>query len=311
MNRRSMLATGSAALLSSRFATASAQTSPVIRMGVTLNDSGLGPIYAQEQGFFKKAGLNVEIQPFANAGAAAQGVLIGAIDVGIVDCLQVANGFIHGFPVVAFAGNCMFAKTSPTLVMVTAKTSAYQSARDLEGQTIGVVGLKSLSSSATNEWLRVNGADPAKVKLFELPFPDMNTALARGTIAAALQGEPFLTAARADQRQLGIPFEALGKPFYVNVYAALRPWLTNNGPLARRLATALYDTARWVNAHRPETAVIETKFTKLPIETTTTMARNVFGTNFDPRLIQPVLDIGYRYQLTDRQVQAVDIAFTL
>ncbi len=95
------------------------------------------------------------------------------------------------------------------------------------------------------------------------------------------------------------------------MYAALRPWLTNNGPLARRLAAALYDTARWVNAHRPETAVIETKFTKLPIETTTTMARNVFGTNFDPRLIQPVLDIGYRYQLTDRQVQAAEISFAL
>ena len=213
MNRRSMLATGSAALLAGRFSTADAQTAtPVIRMGVTLNDSGLGPIYAQEQGFFKKAGLNVEIQPFANAGAAAQGVLIGAIDVGVVDCLQVANGFIHGFPVAAFAGNCMFAKTSPTLVMVTAKTSAYQTARDLEGQTIGVVGLKSLSSSATNEWLRVNGADPAKVKLFELPFPDMNTALARGTIAAALQGEPFLTAARADQRQLGFRSKRWGNP---------------------------------------------------------------------------------------------------
>jgi ABC-type nitrate/sulfonate/bicarbonate transport system substrate-binding protein len=43
----------------------------------------------------------------------------------------------------------------------------------------------------TNEWLPVNGADPAKVKLFELPFPNMNTAFARGTVAAALQGEPF------------------------------------------------------------------------------------------------------------------------
>ena len=41
------------------------------------------------------------------------------------------------------------------------------------------------------------------------------------------------------------------------------------------------------------------------------MARNVFGTNFDPRLIQPVLDIGYRYQLTDRQVQAAEISFAL
>jgi NitT/TauT family transport system substrate-binding protein len=309
MNRRTMFATGGAAMLATRFSAAGAQITAPIRIGMTLNDSGLGPVYAQEQGFFQKAGLNVVLQPFANAGSAAEGIVAGAVDVGVVDCLQVANAVIHGIPMAIFAGNCQFSKDSPTLVMVTAKSSPFHSARDLENQTVGVVGLKSLSSSATSEWLRVNGADPAKVKLFELPFPDMNTALARGTVAAALQGEPFLSAARADQRQLGIPFEALGKAFYVNVYTASRPWLTSNGPLAHRLAQALYDTSRWVNAHRPETAVIESRFTKLPLEVANVMARNVFATSFDPHLIDPVLDIGAKYGLTSRPVHSPELAF--
>lgn len=309
MNRRALLGTGTAALLSTRFREASAQASPAIRIAITLNDSGLGAAYAQDQGYFLRAGLNVEVQPFGNASTSAQAITTGAVDVGLVDCLQVANAFIHGIPLAVFAGNCLFAKESPTLVMVTSKSSPIRGPRDLENQTVGVVNLKSLSASAANEWLRVNGADPAKVKFFELPFPDMNTALERGTIAAALQGEPFLSAAKANQRQLGIPFEAIGKSFYVNVYAASRTWLAANGPLAHRLAAALYDTNRWVNTHRADSAAVESRFTKLPIETARTMARNTFATNFDPQLIAPVLEIGARYQLIDRLVRASEIAY--
>jgi NitT/TauT family transport system substrate-binding protein len=299
-----------AALLTAHHAEVRAQAAP-IRIGITLNDSGLGPVYAQEQGYYTKAGLNVELVPFGGAAGAAQAVIAGAVEVAVVDCIQVANAYIHGFPLAVFAGGCAFSKQSPTLVMVTEKTSAIHSAKDLEGQTVGVVGLKSLSSSMATEWLRINGADVTKIKFFELPFPDMNTALQRGTIQAALQGEPFLTAARADQRALGIPFEAMGKPFYVNVYAASRSWLTANTALAHRLAAALYDTARWVNGHRPETAAIESRFTKLPLETANTMARNTFATSFDPQLIEPVLNIGAKYQLTERAVHAPEIAFAV
>ena len=160
----------------------------------------------------------------------------------------------------------------------------------------------------TSEWLRVNGADPDKVKVIEMAFPEMNTALERGTIAAAVQGEPFLSDAKAEQRALGIPFEAMGKPFYVNVYAASRDWLTNNTALAHRLATTLYTTARWANADRPDSAAIESRFTKLPLDVVQTMARNVFATSFDPQLMQPVLDIAARYQLTARAVRAPEIA---
>jgi len=311
MNRRTMFGAGASAVLAARVRAANAQTTPApapIRIAVTLNDSGLCPLYAQEQGFFRQAGLNVELTTFANASHTAEALMSGTLEVGIVDAVVIANAYIHGLPIAAFAAGCAFSKTSPTLVVVTAKSGAIRVPRDLENQTVGVVALKSLSSSSLLEWLRVNGADPAKVKLYELTFPDMNAALERGTIAAALQGEPFLSAAKTEQRALGVPFEALGKPFYVNLYAASRTWLANNGPLARRIAAALYDTARWANTHRPDSAAIESRFTKLPLDTVNTMARNVFATSFDPQLMEPVLDLGARYGLTERPVHAAEIA---
>jgi NitT/TauT family transport system substrate-binding protein len=306
MNRRTLLGTASAAALSTRIASAGAQTAPAVRIGIAPNDSSLVPLYAQEQGFFQKAGLDVELQTISNG--VAQVVLAGGVDLGVVDCVQVANALIHGFPTVACIGGCVFSKQSPTLVLVTEKTSAIHGAKDLVGQTVAVPSAKSLSSSMTSEWLRVNGVDPASVKVIEMAFPQMNAALERGTIAAAVQGEPFISNAKAEQRQLGVPFEAMGKPFYVNVYAASRDWITANPALAHRVATALYDAARWANAHRPETAASESRFTKIPLDVAQTMARNVFATSFEPQLMQPVLDIAAKYQLTTRAVSAKEIA---
>ena len=35
---------------------------------------------------------------------------------------------------------------------------------------------------------------------------------------------------------------------------ATRPWLAQNGAIARKFVTALYETARWANANRAQTA---------------------------------------------------------
>lgn len=308
MKRRHLIAAGAGALLAGRLAPVRAQTAPPVRIGVTVNDSGIVPVYAKDQGFFDRAGVSVENQPFTNTSAAAQALVAGAIDIAVVDALQVANAVIHGIPLVCIAGGCAFSKDAPTLVMVTNKNSAIYVPKDLENQTVGVIAHKSLSASVANEWVRVSGGDPAKMKLFELPFPNMNAALERGTIAAALQGEPFLTAGKDAQRALGVPFEVLGVPFYVNVYAARRAWVAKNPAAAKAVVTALFEASKWANTHRPETAAIESRITKIPPEVARTMARNVFATSYEPKLLDPVLQIGARYALTDRLVKSAEIA---
>lgn len=306
MNRKTLLAGGAGALLAAPALRAQAQTAP-IRVAITDNDSGIAPYYAQAQGMFARAGLNVDIQQMSSSGGAAQALVAGAVDIAVCDALQVANAMLHGFPMIALAGGCAFSKDSPTLELVTAKNSPIRSARDLEGQTAGVVALKSLSASSVNEWLRLGGADPSKVKFLELPFPDMNGALARGTLSVALLGEPFLTAGRADQRVLAVPFEAVGSAFYVNVLATSRDWATKNPLIAKRFTAAMFETARWANTHRAESATLEAGLTKIPLETVRSMARNVFATSWDPKLLDPVLAVGARYKLTDRLVSSAEI----
>lgn len=309
MNRRALLLSGAAASLSGR-SVAGAQTAVPIRIGIGLNDSGLIPVYAQELGMLQQAGVSFDIQTFANNGAITQAIVAGALDMGVVDGLQVANAVIHGFPLAFFAGGAIFTKEIRTLVLVTAKSSPIQTARDLEGQSVAVSSLNSLSAAGTKEWLRVNGADPAKVKLFELGLAEMNAAIARGTVAAALQGEPFVTEAKAEQRLLGVPYTAVAPAFYINGFVAPRDWLAKNNAVVGRLSTALYAVARWTNTHRPESAAIESRYTKIPVEIVNVMARNTFATSLDARLLDPALAVGARYGLTSRLVRSQEVVFT-
>lgn len=309
MDRRTLLVAGAATALV-RPSESAAQTAATIRIGIGLNDSGLLPIYAQELGFAAAADLTFEVQPFNNNGAITAAVVGGALDVGVVDALQVANAVIHGIPLAFFAGGAVFTRSTGTLVLVTAKSSPYHTARDLEGQSVAVSSLNSLSAAGTKEWLHVNGADPAKVKLFELGLPEMNAAVERGTVAAALQGEPFLSEARAEQRVLGIPYAAVAPAFYINGFVASRDWLAKNGALVGRLVPVIYQTARWANTKRADSAAIESRYTKIPLDIVNQMARNGFATSLDPKLIDPPLVVGLRYGLISRPVRSDEVTFT-
>ena len=63
--------------------------------------------------------------------------------------------------------------------------SSIRSAKELEGQTVAVGTLVSLTSVSLRMWLAQNGADPAKVQFIEMKFGEMPAALERGTVAAA------------------------------------------------------------------------------------------------------------------------------
>jgi len=158
------------------------------------------------------------------------------------------------------------------------------------------------------KYLAANGADPAKVKFTELPFPSMAAAVSRGTVAAALIGEPFLTAGKADLRQLADPYPFIAPSFYLSLSFASLDWVTRNRELARKVARAISDAGKWANAHHDETAAILSKRAKLELETARAMSRVAYAaTPPDRRFIQPVIDVGVAFHLMNKPLQAADM----
>lgn len=270
-------------------------------------DSYAEPYFAADQGFLARAGINLEFVTLPNAGGIAQAVTADIIDVGMCDPIQVANPYIAGVPLTFFGGSGMYSTNAPTTLLVVANGSPLHAAKDFEGRTIALIALASISSLAVKEWLRQNGADQTKVRLVELPFGAMLPAMQRGTIDAALLAEPFLSSSRDSVRVVGKAFDAIAKSFYISSFFTKREWLQKNKDLAKTFLGVMYDTARWANAHHSETAVILSKNSKLELDRVRSMTRVNYATSFDPKGIQPVLDVALRYGQLPRSVGAAEI----
>jgi NitT/TauT family transport system substrate-binding protein len=283
-----------------------AAQSPAVRIGAGTDDAFMQPYWAADLGFFRRANLDVQIMTVGPV-AGVPATVGGTLDVGMADPIVVALAVLRGFDIAYFAGGPLSTRSAPTLVLCAAKDSSIRTAKDLEGKTVAIISVRSLMQITTFEWLRKNGADETKVKFVEMHFPEMAPALARGTVDAAMIGEPFLTESKAELRPLGVPFQAVAPTFTIFGWFARRDWLAANIDLARRLAGVLYETARWANGHRDESAVIEAKYTKIALDVARAMERNPLSTSLRPGDVQPVLDIAFRYNLLSKPMRAADL----
>jgi NitT/TauT family transport system substrate-binding protein len=305
LSRRHALAVLAAGLAQIR--PAKAQTTASIRVGTALNDPYMEPFFAQEGGFFGRAGLDVTIAPMTNGAAIMQAAAGGAIDVALGELTQLTNAIDHGVPFGIFGGGAYYTTKEPTQVLCVAASSHIRTAKDLEGQTIGAQTTRSINAISVMEWLTKNGADLSTIKFFEIPYSEMPSALVRGTLAAAFVGEPYLSDAKDDIRRLADTFSVVAPSFYIGCWYAHRDWLAQNAPLARRFVEAAYAAGRWANSHRAESAAIESKYTKVNLESVRAMARNQFSTTLDPRLMQPVLDIAWKYKIIGKPATATEL----
>jgi NitT/TauT family transport system substrate-binding protein len=286
---------------------ARAQTLRHVRIGAGTDDAFMQPYYAQELGLYKKANIDPEIIHAANPGAYAELLAAGGIDCGMADPTAIAQAFVKGLPFAYFAGGPLSTRKSPTLVLNVAKNSPIRTAKDLEGKTVAIISVHGTMQITTTEWLTRNGADASKVKFFELHFPEMTAALTRGTIDAALLGEPFLTENKADIRAIGVPFDTVAEVFYIFSWFARRDWIAANNDLAHALAATFYEAGKWANAHRAESAVIESNTTKVELSVVQTMQRNPLSTSLNAAYMQPLLDMAARYKVIDRPITAAQL----
>src|ERR1700722_4579312 len=111
-----------------------AQSAPAkVRIGSVAADTYAEGFYALDLGLFDKAGLSVDVTPFANGAAMAAAAAGGSIDVGIGDATELANGISRGLPFVLIAGGGVYSSAAPTTTLCVAKSSMIARASDLEG----------------------------------------------------------------------------------------------------------------------------------------------------------------------------------
>lgn len=274
---------------------ARSQATTTLKMATIPIDVGAEVFYAQDQGFFKKAGIDAQIQPISNGPAIAAAVASGTINIGFSNLVSLATAFKRGVPITLIAPAGEYSTNAPTSVCVVAQNSSIKTAKDLEGKTFATNGLKNIAEFGPRAWIDENGGDSTKVSFIEMPFPAMAAALARGQIAAALLAEPTATEFKSSTKLLSKCFDGISRSFLISAYFTTTSWANAHPDLVRKFQEAMRETAAWANKNHEKTAEIIARETHISPEVARSMNRSVYPERLDPALIQPVIDVTAKY----------------
>jgi NitT/TauT family transport system substrate-binding protein len=262
--------------------------------------------YAQEMGFFKKAGLNVTITPFASGGAIAAAVVGGAVNIGLADAVSMTSAHARGVPLTYIAPAGVYKKGAETYVIAVPENSPIKTAKDFAGKTIAVNGLKNINEIPTDAWIDNNGGDAKNTKFIEMPFPAMLPALDSGTIDGAAIVEPFMTiaAGKGKYRLISLTDKNLAPAFGVAGWTTTKEWAAAHPDLVKKFAAVMNETAKWANANHDKSSVI---LAKMAPELTAKMERAYYGERLDPAMLQPVIDATAKYGVIPKPFPAAEI----
>lgn len=286
---------------------ATAQTSPVIHLGLAPFEGQAGPYYAQDLGLFKAAGLNIDIQQFNGGGAIVSAIVGGSLQIGGGTPLPLAQARIRGLKVVMIAPGYIhdYKASTPIDDLVVGVDSPIHDAKDLAGKTVAVTQVRGLDEIAVDAWVDANGGDSHSVKFIEFPQNAMADAVAAGRVAAAQLSVPALSDALAagKVRILANSYDAIAKRFFGSVWFASQDWADAHPDDVRKFAAAINQAAAWATRNPVAAATVLRKYMKV----TYTSAHEYHGRTLDPAFIQPILDASYRYKFLTTPMNANEL----
>ena len=309
--QRAEFVAGSAAAVALAVTGSARAQSPArpVRVGVTPTEVYAEAYYAVDEGFFQKGGLDADVQTLNSGSAAANAIAGGSLDVGVTTPLLLANAILRGVPFVVIAAGPLSTTKAPQSLICVRSTSPIQTAKDLEGKTVGMIVLKTTQELSLDAWLDKNGAQGANVRRVEVLFSEMQAALDRGTIDAAIISEPFLsTSLRSGTvRSLGDPNVAIAPVYLLGAWFTTKTFAQQNSETVKRYVDVMYATAKWANTHTAQSALIIAKYMKIDPSITRTMNRIEYAESMRLPEMQALLDSSYKYGLLPKQVAAADL----
>jgi NitT/TauT family transport system substrate-binding protein len=305
MKRSTMLGVTGAALATGALPIG-AQESPPIRCGFVAVEEGAPVYYAQQRGFYQRAGLQLELTQFPNGAAVAQGVVAGALDVGMTNSGSMSIAHARGVPVELIACVGMYTKESPLSHIAVDKNSGIRTAKDLAGKTVAISALRDMIHISALAWIDQNGGVSDSVKFIEIPFPQMADAILAHRVDAATIVEPFFSKSRNDLDEIGYNYVAMnaGKPFQTLGLVGNSAWVDRNVALANKLAGAVHAATHWANRNHDDCAQLLATLTKIDLSVITAYPRVAFAETNSPGYVQPVIDAMAHYGVIPKPFDA-------
>ena len=217
---------------------------------------------AKEQGFFRKH--NVEVQPvFIIATQAAQAMLAGEVQIGLIGPTHIVNAAAAGGDMVMIMGN-----QNKVRYQLIAHPSIKR-AEDLKGKKVGIgasmAGLATLAAIMSLEHLGLNLRRDNITLLPTGPEPSRLAAVKAGTTQATVIAPEISQAAIAEGFPVLVDMAKLNIPFQASGLAVLRKTLRSEPVMIDRVGRATVDAIRFIATPANRNVVVQSIMKNLKI----------------------------------------------
>jgi len=295
--KRSVMLGGALSLATTAVAGAQTARTPLTVLLTTTADS-VPFFYAQQQGMFGKAGLDVTATFVTSGSVATAAVIGGSAQIGNSNVFTVIQAHARGIPMVLIAPSGQHDPSSPNSEVFALRDGPLRTPKDLEDRTVGVVSLHDLQTLSTRALIEQAGGDSAKVKFVELPQSTMLEAITAKRVDAIVAYEPFRTAdeSSGQLRSLGAPFSAISRDMMYTAWIAMAPWVSANHAVAAKFAQVIRQAVEYTNPHFFDLIPLMASVAKLAPETLQKLHRVRDATSLNPAFIQPVIDVAAHFK---------------
>jgi NitT/TauT family transport system substrate-binding protein len=248
-----------------------------VKIGILPTSSMLPLFLAQERGWYKEAGLDVELTKM-RGGATIIPALVGdSIQIGYSNAISIILSRSRGLGLQIITNHVDegytkkasepggYATSSSGIVVL--KDSGIKDARDLEGKKVAVNAIKNIDWMAVWEWTEKNGADPKKITWVEVGFPKMIPALMGKKVDAVEATEPFKTILRGKGASLVVnTLHDLRPGLTLACFVAKEEWISKNPKAVEGFVSATAKGQKYLNTHPEERNQLVTKYTKVSLD---------------------------------------------
>jgi len=229
---------------------------------------------ADQQGFFRDAGLTVHVKNLSSGVPVVQGVVGGSLDIGASSIEPVVNAHAQGGGLVVIGSSA----DRLTVSLVTPKSVATPA--DLRGKRLGIQQVGAFREVMTRMVLGGAGLTPADASYVAVDANSYTSALTQGRIqAAVLQYEQAVDAMQRDGDLHVLADLAQVRPdYFYGTYFVTTNWLSHNRDAATKFLTAITRAHRFMYSNRAATIPI--------VAATTHFSEQVIGQAYDVLLGQ-------------------------
>jgi NitT/TauT family transport system substrate-binding protein len=272
-----------------------AQAADAVRLAAPALDATALMFYANDENFFKNAGLTVDLQAMANGEAVTLAIAGGAVDIGCSEVVSLILAYHKGVPITLIAsGGSQTAKVAVGYLF-SRNDLRVTSGADFNGKTVAVVGLNGFAQYGTQQWIDKNGGDSKTVKFVQFAGAQIGVALQDGRVDGAFVPEPFVSLVRKVARPVANSMAAVATQFLSSAHFTTVPYARAHPDEIRRFQTAMRQAADWANANHDQTALIVERVARVSPEIVAASTRSYYADTLDVAAVQPLIDMTAKY----------------